>query len=250
VEQSVEDGQAGKNFLAPEIFEVAKTRLKHKERHQTLGPTRLRNDLLSSMPMCFNLFGELSGNPERAKAVAEALLGHDPSAPTTVRFEWSPGRLEERYTNDRTAFDVALESGTPGNATIVGIETKYHEHAKTEQRPDGKKLARYREISDAGLNDQPVFVDNWESQILGKPLQQIWRDHLLVLSMLQTGDWKYGKYVLVYPYRNVSFRTAAEDYQRVLADPSTFIAVTVEQMIQRAPLSPTNEGAFKKRYLW
>ena len=246
------DGHLGRNFLSPEIFEAAKSRLRTKQPHQTLGPTRLRNDLLSSMPMCFNLFGELPADPARANAVATALLGHDVIGPTTVRFEWSPGRLDELYTGDKTAFDVALDGGTPGRATIVGIETKYHEHALTEAPPTGARLDRYRQIANMGVDGEPVFADDWETRVLGKPLQQIWRDHLLLLSMLQTGNWSKGRYVLVYPRSNVSFHRAAKAYREALVNPvqsATFTAVTIEELLAMEPLTPGLTSVFRERYL-
>ncbi len=96
----------------------------------------------------------------------------------------------------------------------------------------------------------PSSLKAGEDAILGTPLQQIWRDHLLLLSMLQAGDWSDGKYVMVYPRRNVSYRNAARDYRRVLGNSSTFEAFTLEKMLALGPLTPASTDNFTSRNLW
>ena len=66
-----EAGEAGANFLSDKVRAAVDGRLAYREDHETLGRTRLREDLLSSMRMCFNLFGELVDDPERARAAAD-----------------------------------------------------------------------------------------------------------------------------------------------------------------------------------
>src|SRR4051794_24412522 len=52
---SAEDGKRGKNFLSPQIFTVATQRIDAKVGAVASG--RLLQNMLSSQPMCFNLFG-------------------------------------------------------------------------------------------------------------------------------------------------------------------------------------------------
>lgn len=47
---------SGKNFLMKETFEYAKERVDKKKTDETIDGFRLFNNLLSSMPMAFNLF--------------------------------------------------------------------------------------------------------------------------------------------------------------------------------------------------
>lgn len=147
--------------------------VKKSEPGQQFKEDRLRYDLLSSMPMCFNLFGELHGDPARLSTAGEGLFGlTDPGL--TVKFEHSPRRQNLDYSNDGTAFDVALYFGDPfGKQSTVGIETKYHEHAVVESRPDTptpkrpvippdkQKMPRYRNISERAVKDG-IFKANWE----------------------------------------------------------------------------------------
>jgi len=135
----------------------------------------------------------------------------------------------------------------------VGIETKYHEWAQPEKSPHPtKRLPRYREIVATGLGGRKVFKDDWEGRILGKPTQQIWRDHLLLLSMLQHEPhrWRHGKYILVYPEKNPSFACAAEEYRAALEDDSTFVTMTIEQVLDAGVLTTETESRFRTRYVW
>lgn len=84
--------QTGANFLTDGARAAAQHRIAHPEPKQTLNPDRLYADLLSSMPMCFNLFGPLW---EDSAFAGEAIRRWWPDAParlSAIRFEWSPGR--------------------------------------------------------------------------------------------------------------------------------------------------------------
>lgn len=247
-----EDGDAYANFLSPRIVEAVKQRL-HEDQRQTsqqLQESRLLNHLLSSMPMCFNLFGELHDDPERLTAAGKALWNAAGEG-QAVDFESSPGRHDSRFTGDGTAFDVALFFGEPdASRTVIGVETKYHEHAVIESPPNAvSRLPRYRKI----VETSQVFKPDWEKRILGTELQQVWRDHLLLLAMLQDTDqaWTSGTYVLVYPEGNTSFARLAERYVDALQDDSTFLHMTVEALLDAHVLhAPDTEQKFRERYLF
>ena len=75
-------------------------------------------------------------------------------------------------------------------------------------------LRRYEEQTDflvAIAERSGAFKPGWQS-VLGTDLRQIWRDHLLALSMPRHPEqWSpETRYVLTYPHRNVSFKGAAE----------------------------------------
>ena len=250
-----EVGLAYGNFLSEDIKGAVRRRAATKQKWQTFDETRLRNNLLSSMPMCFNLFGELDGDRDRLTTAGAALFGT--TAPgDRIEFEWSPGRIDPAYTGDRTAFDVALFFGDPvtGGQTVIGIETKYHEHAVKEKAPDATtRMPRYRAITERANAERNVFKPDWESRVVGTALQQVWRDHLLLLALLQhpSGQFADGRYVLAYPEGNTSFAALADAYITVLDDPSTFQAVTVEELVDADVLHrPATRAAFVERYLW
>lgn len=231
--------------------------MKAKQKSETLDDVRLRRDLLSSMPMAFNLFGEASLNEESQRALAD-LLAPGADGPIEIGFEWSPERRSERYTRDRTAFDVAIRVGdTSGPRTVVGIETKYHEHSAPEKKPKPEGMQRYQEQTDflVGIAERSdAFDDGWQAEVLTTDLRQIWRDHLLALSMREHLDeWTAAtRYVLLYPSRNVSYLDAVGRYARLLKPGGTsFEAFAIEDVLGAAFAhgGPTKQ-AFRERYLW
>jgi hypothetical protein len=84
--------RTGANFLTPAARDAAAWRIDHPEKHQTLKVDRLYADLLSSMPMCFNLFGPAWADAAVARRLVAACWPDAPGAVQAVRFEWSPER--------------------------------------------------------------------------------------------------------------------------------------------------------------
>jgi hypothetical protein len=240
----------GENFLTPAILGAVGDRLEKFEKHQMLREDRLWADLLSSMPLCFNLFGDLFRNNEYATRAVRAWWPDAPQGSVAVRFEHSPARCDPTFLGNKSAFDVAFEIGLGGEKrAIIGVETKYHEHARVEPLPQPKALARYTEVTERSS----AFVEGWRELVIGTALQQIWLDHLLVLAMLQhpSGQWSWGRFVLVYPSGNPSFARAAAAYRAVLRDPTTFHTSTIEDILATpGALDLATVAAFRERYFW
>lgn len=241
--------QTGANFLTPQVLAAVKARLAASERFQMLKEDRLYCDLLSSMPMCFNLFGELTNDNELAGRAARAWWPDAPSGQVQVRFEHSPGRRDRSFLGNQSAFDVAFEIDQgDGTFGIIGVETKYHEHAAKEKEPKLEARARYEEVTERS----GAFKNGWRDEIMGTDLQQVWLDHLLVLSMLQhpSKRWTWGRFVLVFPSENPSFTSAAKRYRELLADEATFEAKTIESLLETPDVLPDSlVVAFRNRYL-
>ena len=240
--------ESGVNFISAGALAAARARVAAPERHEMLHEERLWADLLSSMPLCFNLFGEVAADADAARRAVGAWWPDAPIGDVTVRFEHSPGRRDPTFLGNKSAFDVAfdIEVGA-GERAIVGVETKYHEHAKSEESPKPKALARYTEVTERS----GIFVTGWRDLIVGTELQQIWLDHLLVLAMLQHPSklWSWGRFVLASPAANPSFAGAAARYANVLRDPRTFEARTLESLIADASLGVDGARGFRDRYL-
>ena len=60
------------NFLNEDIRRVVRNRLANPQEHQTIDEERLYCNLLSSMPLCFNLFGILQTDLELADRAVHA----------------------------------------------------------------------------------------------------------------------------------------------------------------------------------
>jgi hypothetical protein len=242
---------SGANFLSDSVLAAVRDRLARPEPDQTLNERRLWSDLLSSMPLCFNLLGELYSDPERLTNAVDRLWPQHPGRAYEIRFEWSPGRRDASYLNNRSAFDAALllELGERRRG-VIAIETKYHEDIRRERAPHPvRRLPRYRDVTEAA----GIFDGAWETAVVGTDLQQLWLDHLLVLSMLQhpTESWSWGRLVVVYPRANTSVRAAVERYGELLRPTDTFEVRTIEELLKEHVLQePSTEAAFRDRYLW
>lgn len=186
---------------------------------------RIFNDLLSSQPMCFNIFGELQLDLELATAALQPLHS-DIGRVQAIRFEHSPGRGDAKYTGDRSAFDVFVEyTATDGARGFLGIEVKYHEALKDKA---ASHKPRYDEVADQMACFNPASRQRLRSQ----PLQQIWRDHLLAGSLLLAGDFDRGSFVFLYPSRNERCRAAVASYAEALTEANTFQTWTLEAVVE------------------
>ncbi len=230
-------------------MEQVEQRLANPEPRQQIDEARLWSDLLASMPMCFNLFGELAADISGADQAMKTWWPDIQGSVEEVRFEWSPGRrVKGSYLEDQTAFDVAfLLRMSSGGRGVIGIETKYHEDIRREQE---RANPRYGEVA-AKAAEAGVFGSRWQTAGLSTDLQQIWRDHLLALSMLQQaeGGWEFARYVVVSPSSNPSVADAVERYREQLMDDSTFDARTVHQLLVTEVLPRPVQAVFASRYL-
>jgi hypothetical protein len=242
------DSQA--NFLNEDVRRAVSHRMANPQPYQTLEVDRLYCDLLSSMPMCFNLFGVLWADLKLADRAVHTWWPDVPGSVCAVRFEWSPGRrLPGQYLENRSAFDVAfalqLEDGSQG---ILGVETKYHEHCRREIAPSDERRSRYAEITGGSR----VMSADSMATIIGTELQQIWLDHLLALSISQhaSGACTWAGFALVHPARNPSYARAAERYQSLLEEGISIRASTIESLLTADVLPEVTASAFSERYLW
>ncbi len=239
--------ETGANFLTAGAHDAATARTSIIEPHQSFDHQRLWADLLSSVSMAFNLFGDLAADLGLADRAVHTWWPDVPGTVCEVRFAHSPGRLDPAWLGNLVAFDVAfvldLADGTQG---IVGVVTAYHE-VNRRQPPKPRRLPRYREITDRSGFFGPGAID----AVNGTDLIHIWLRHLLVLSMLQhpSRAWRWGRLVVVHPAGNTDYADACSRYRALLVDHSTVASVTVEELLD-ANVLPTNTAtALRKRYI-
>lgn len=238
------------NFLNEAARSAVRRRLESPQPHQTLNRDRLYCDLLSSMPMCFNLFGALQDDVSLADRAVHAWWRDVPGKVVAVHFEWSPGRrIEGRFLENASAFDVAFELDLgEGKRGIFGVETKYHEDCRREDMPSESRKARYEYVSDLSEAFLPGAIESF----LGSDLQQMWLDHLLALSMTLDvrSDWAWSGFALVHPGENPSYARSAERYRRLLRKPEAFRVTTIEDLLDTDVLPRELATSFRERYLW
>jgi hypothetical protein len=239
--------ETGANFLSSAALEAARTRTSVIERHQSFDHQRLWADLLSSVAMTFNLFGDLAADHRLADRAVHTWWPDTSGTVGEVRFAHSPGRLDPAWLGNLVALDVAfvldLGDGTEG---IVGVVTAYHQ-VNRPQPPKPTRLPRYREITDRSGFFAPGAID----AVNGTELIHIWLDHLLVLSMLQhpSRAWRWGRLVVVHPAGNTDFADACSRYRALLVDQSTFASATVEELLDAKVIPAQTTAALRDRYL-
>jgi len=231
------------NYLTENIKSVVQAEVQQKEK--VYKRPRIFNDLLSSQPLCFNLFGELHLDLDLASKIFQRILGQAVDV-SGIEFEHSPGRGDPRFTADGSAFDVLVSYEVGGMKGFVGIEVKYAEDLDVDE---ARQRARYDEIT----RDMNIFVPSSLPTLRVRPLEQFWRDHLLACSMLidRASGYDLGSFVVLYPNGNKIVESAVEQYRSCLLDATTFTSWTLEEVLDAVGQAGAGSWAteVRERYL-
>ena len=185
------DGERGLNFHTPHIFEIAKRRL--AMRKGIIDPFRLFCNMLSSQPMCFNLFGPLVDNLELATQLVQVILPGEIQTVSKVQFEYAPESARD-YLNDRTAFDAFISFTRPDNQPgFIGVETKLVEAFSAKVYSS----LLYNHWTEHNFSPWPTEA---RTHLQSIDVNQLWRDHMLAVAMqLAPGSpYSSGRFILVY----------------------------------------------------
>lgn len=234
------------NFVTPAAKQAAAHEWANRRQQRKLfGYPRLFSDLLSSQPLCFNLFAEMQADRDMACSVFADLTGGKVGQVTGILLEHSPGRGQAQYSGDHSAFDAYVEFTTTSHRRgFIGVEVKYHEDLRNSPSPHRE---RYDEVADL----MQCFRPTTRSLLRERPLQQLWRDHLLAGSLVVSGAFDLGIFAVVYPGGNAACAAAIEAYRGCLSDDSGFAVWTLEHFaatLARHCNSPW-VAAFNDRYL-
>lgn len=235
------------NFMTDEVKHVVREILDggKQQKGSLIQSDRMYANLLSSQPMAFNLFVPLQQNLDLASAVFAEMLPGRCDRVSRIEFEFSPGRGNRRYTHDGSAFDVCVWFDTPqGKPGFIGIEVKYHENLNNEA-DDHRQ--RYDEIAD----QMGCFPADTRKELREKPLQQIWRDHLLAGAYRIVDGFSDGLFVFLNPAGNTACNDAVSDYLEHLTVTDTFKHWSLESLVQTVS-AKTNAAwirEFAGRYL-
>lgn len=239
--------ETGANFLSAAALDAARARTTYIEPRQSIDHQRLWADLLSSLALSFNLFGEHAADLALADRAVHDWFPDAPGRVSELRFAHSPGWFDPAYLNSlrsfATMFVLHLDDGTRG---LVAVDVMYHErnHAETP-RPDN--LDRYREVAERSQVFAPGAIDMLTAR---GDLCVMWIEHLLMFSMLQhpSDNWTWGRYVVVHPAGNSDVVDACARYRGMLADESTFAPVTLEHLLDTSTLAGS-VAALRRRYI-
>ena len=235
------------NFLRDErLARIALDRL--AEDRGTFVEDRLKRNLLSSQPMCVNLFGMFKLYPDEAALVLRSATGLAIECVERVEIEVAPDQAMAILA-DRTAFDAYVEyRDTDGKRRFLGIETKYTEPFSNDLGLDETKRDKYRRLA-ADFN---AFRSPLSPELLTPKASQLFRN--VLLAMAHTKSAQMPGHVLVVAIANdpaaaTGVRTVRE---HLLAPNDHLHGVSIESIIDAAasvPLFARWAAHFRQRYL-
>lgn len=242
-------GQTGANLVDPTLVPLVRHAVAYREIGAVIDVERLWTNLLTSQALAFSLFGPLLQQPALATAVMRRLVPDLVGEVTDVRFEHSPGRGHPGFTADHTAFDVLIRCITSqGHRAFVAIELKYSEAPSGIASP---VRPRYDALSRAA----GCFRDPDAPALRHAPIEQFWREQLLVTAMLANGLYEDGRLLVIAPVLNAECQVAIARYKAELTsdDPAEtrFQAITLEDMTTAIGCAgaDTTAGRLIDRYL-
>lgn len=212
------------NFLDPSAYRHAERRIAEvRKEGGTLDEDRLRRNLLSSMPLCFNIFGALGTHPAFPALIRTS--GVDPSAVHVddVICEWAP-LPASAHLGDRSAFDALVRyQGEDGSRRFVGVETKYTEtFSPTEYERD-----EYVRVT----KDSGWFKPGAETVLVGSATNQLWRTVMLAASVEAAGQLGRGSVLVLTLEDDQGGASCVAAVRSQLTDQSRLVHVTYERLV-------------------
>ena len=205
-------------FLTCNIQELVTQEIEKSKTEKTgalISEPRIWNNLLSSQPLCFNLFGEFYFDLNLATEFFKDLFPGKIDKVMAVKFEYSPGRGNTKYLGDRSAFDVFVEYRKGNKRGFIGIEVKYSESLEEETKGQAiKNFEKPEQQYEHWTNTCGIFEDGSIDHLKVPPLSQIWRDHLLCIATKQ--DYDEGFFVFLFPQKNSQCQEGVNNYQKYL----------------------------------
>jgi hypothetical protein len=159
-----------------------------------------------------------------------------------------PEEMTKNIPADRSAFDVFVRYEDESKEDcFFGFEVKYSEALNDDP---SKGNTRYDEVA----KESGIFKPETIQVLKERPLQQIWRDHLLALSMfISNNDYKRGDFIYLLPSGNVKCWQAIEKYQSTFkpGKETFFRTLTLEAIVAaiKKYSAETWVREFEERYL-
>lgn len=205
--------QTGSNFLTKEIYNYANYRTQLMKAGETIQQYRLFNNMLSSQPMCFNLFFPLKALFEKDHIAANKIFkACFPSLNIenilAVEIEYLPYPNTE-YLDDRTAFDAMILYKTKtGERNILAIETKYVEKLGVLPSSELKKQTEL-------VNESMIFNEIGKEKAK-KGFAQLGRNFLLAEKYRIVNRLDNAFAVVISPEENDSSSKEIDGFQSLM----------------------------------
>lgn len=256
-----EDADAGMIFyegFRKEILDAAKGKYDFHGRHKSMYV-----DMLRSEHIPFNFFipmGIDNFSKKHAAFIFNKFISNSRIASVDeIIIEDDRFCDDENYLKDKTAFDTYVAyTSTDGKRGGIGIEVKYTE-ASYEIREKEKRFCFDDDSPYWNVTRwSGCFTDDPEKVKTQNDFRQIWRNHLLGLSMVKNKNIDYFTHIHLYPKENGHFEKVIPVYEQQLLTEKgrmSFRAVTFETFFKELEREYTDERFtqwvkyLKKRYL-
>jgi hypothetical protein len=239
----IHDETTGSNFISTAAFNYAKQRVRDKVicPELTIDVYRLFNNMLSSMPLCFNLFSDLRElllqNADECAAVVKALFKEIPWINTVeyIGVEFIPTPISD-YTGDKSAFDaVIIVKDAAGKRGLITIETKYTDIL-------GDNRSAKNELKDKLIVEDKLFDDKITAELLENGYPQIYRNFLLTYAYYKRNRMAHFANVIISPTED----TDSVDECRVLSKglrklKGVLFKVDLEEFVERGIASGSDK---------
>lgn len=232
------------NFLNSDVASAVAARLHEGGHSGIIEKDRLYRNLLSSQPMCFNLFGPFVAHPDDLIDWVRAL---DDSAAMVrrVRFEWAPERSS--HFDGGSAFDAFVEyTASTGGERFVGVECKYAENLE-------RSTIKLRNVYGDYTDGSAEWRDGASARLgTAKRLRQFWLNTLLAQSLVDRGGGAYesGLVVVVAAAADRSADEATEAVRSDLIEPDRWLRwCPYESVLDAIAGHDQWKQMFAKRYL-
>ena len=236
-----------RNFLAPsefagEILAYVNDRVPRVQAADgTLEEVRLRRNMLSSMPLCFNVFAPLRKRPDAACELLRDIFGLDAQQLVSVHgidgieCEWAPS--QEYGIGDRTAFDaVVAYTDSDKRVAVLGVETKYTDtFSRTEYGRPGRaresvRCEKYRRHT----TQSGWFRDGAADELWRRATNQMWRNTMLAAACESLPGVSYAHVAVLHLYDDPGADKAIAGVREQLRDPSRVLDVPLERLLRNS----------------
>lgn len=203
---TIAEGESNqKNFLMERIFEVAKETIQQRrdEDRGMIQENRLFNNLLSSQPLCFNFFAPLKLDKKLALQILQRFFP-EVTAVKEITFEFAP---LENYTDDNSAFDVAIEVCVGEKTGLIGFECKF---------TDSFSAPVYDKPAYKGIFESSSLFRNKYADYIQSRFNQLFRNQLIAESLAQKKEYDFLRTGLFCHQDDLSAIQIAQEFQNML----------------------------------
>jgi len=221
---TIDDGEtSGSGFIHPWAEAAARRAITDRASggRGMLLEDRFFNNLLSSQPLAVNHFALFRQSPELALAVMR-LFFPDLKAVKAVHFEHAPA---ERYSDDNSAFDVALEVESARGSGLIGIECKY---------TDSFSATEYKKAAYADLHARSGAFQASYVELCGPRFNQLFRNQLVAEGLVLNGHHDFVDTVLFCSHLDEPAVETGRKFAKHLTLPQRFQVITYRDFIQHA----------------